>query len=124
MLEGRLQTQIIHYLESRGAWVFNPLAGPHRAGIPDLLIIYQGLFIGMELKRPHGTYRPTFVQKKNLQAITDAGGLGAVVCSLAFVKALLLAIDEDDDDWFTAHGYLSHGQKELVDDSWMEECLW
>ena len=41
-------------------------------GLPDICIIYNGMFIGVEVKRPGGKLRPE--QKDICKQITDNGG--------------------------------------------------
>ena len=124
MKEQQLQTKVIQALKKQGAWVFNPLAGAGGAGIPDLLVGYAGYLIAMELKGPDGSYKPTFVQKQQLDHITRTGNIGAIVQSVDFALAILDALDRGDTDWIYTHGYQSHGTKEMLNDAWLEECLW
>ena len=122
--EGVLQDEIIQFLVDRNIWYLNLLAGTTRAGIPDILVCHGGWFIGLELKRPGGAYKPTFVQKRNLKEITENGGLAAVVYSVQFVEKLFDCIDRNDGDGLRTLGWRTKGDKELYDRTWSEEGLW
>lgn len=60
-----------------------------KRGIPDLLICYKGIFVGLEVKRPG--QKPTKLQREHLAAIEAAGGYSEVVCS---AKEALIVIEE------------------------------
>ena len=52
--------------------------GPYQtAGIPDILLCFDGVFLGIELKRPGGRLTP--LQNVTLQRIRAAGGEGLVI---------------------------------------------
>lgn len=51
------------------------------AGIPDVICIVSGRFVGLEVKRPH-LGRLTALQAAMLRRINQAGGYGVVVHSV------------------------------------------
>ena len=51
--------------------------GLGRAGIPDIIACHRGRFIAIECKA--GDNQPTALQSRELEAITNAGGLAFVV---------------------------------------------
>lgn len=57
-------------------------------GMPDLVILTDGLFYGIEVKRPWGG-KITDAQCKVLCEIAYHGGIGCVVCSLEGFLALI-----------------------------------
>lgn len=71
------------------AWVFKVHGGPMQmAGVPDLIFIVDGLFIGAEAKFPHAgesvehaRSRATALQRNQIALINAAGGIAAVVVS-------------------------------------------
>jgi hypothetical protein len=73
------------------AWLFHPVGGPYqKPGIPDLLIVIDGMLIGLELKHPkpgesadHARSRATPQQRKEIRRINAAGGYACVVVSEA-----------------------------------------
>lgn len=78
MLEKNFQKNVKKYLQEKGAYVVNYVAQSVYGvnGIPDLLVCYNGRFIGLELKVP--PYKATEIQIVNLKKIRKAGGIGEV----------------------------------------------
>ena len=48
-----------------------------KAGIPDILGVINGKFVGIELKAPNG--RPSELQKRNIRLINECGGYGFIL---------------------------------------------
>ena len=88
MTEQAIQTKIVKFLQGIGAYVVKVVVG-NRAGIPDLLVCYQGEFIGIEVKKPETLSRVTPLQKHNIALITKAGGKAFVASSVEDVKNFL-----------------------------------
>lgn len=91
--ESRLQRQIQIAVKDRGAFVFKVHGSEYMmAGLPDLVISYRGLFIGMEVKMPEGrqSERQLYVGRQ----IKDSGGMYRVVRS---VRDALRMLDECDE---------------------------
>lgn len=59
-----------------------------KTGIPDLLIVYHGRNVFIEIKRPGGKLRPN--QQSEISKIIGAGGEVFVAFSLADVKKILV----------------------------------
>ena len=57
------------------------------AGIPDIIVCYRGWFIGLEAKV--GKNQPTRLQQVTIEQIRKAGGVAAVVRSVADVQAVM-----------------------------------
>ena len=87
-LEKDIVNAIKKALTKNGAWVVKTHGSIHTAGLPDLLVCYQGQFIGMEVKRPETRHTVTMRQQAFLDAIEAAGGTSGVVTSVE--EALLL----------------------------------
>lgn len=79
MSETNFQKKIIKYLESINAYVFKHNASAiSKAGVPDIICCYRGLFIGVEVKKDNKS-KPTELQKYNLNKINNCGGIGIVL---------------------------------------------
>lgn len=88
MTEKQLQDKIVRYLKKNGIYyvkIHNN--GYMRRGIPDLLICYNGKFIGAELKSEKG--RPTKEQLYELSNIKESGGQSSIIRTLAELVELL-----------------------------------
>lgn len=71
--EARIGTRIRKYLEGAGAFVFKVHGGPQMmAGLPDLIVCYQGKFWGVEVKQPG--QKPTARQLFVHSLIRKSGG--------------------------------------------------
>ena len=62
------------------------------AGVPDILVCYKAMFIGIEVKKSKSS-QPTELQLENINMIRQAGGLADVVSSLPEVDWLLRCVD-------------------------------
>ena len=71
------------------AWIYHP-AFILQSGVPDFLICYRGVFIGMEIKTTIGVVSK--LQFYVLDMIKEAGGIGCVVRSVAEAQKILLDI--------------------------------
>jgi len=78
--ESRIKTKVTKYLRAERIWYFFPAAnGFGRAGIPDIIAIVRGQFIGIECKADC-TKKPTKLQQQCGQQIKQAGGEWFLVC--------------------------------------------
>lgn len=76
--EGKVKAKLKKILDEMGIWHFSPFqAGMGRAGIPDIIGCYNGLFVAFECKA-NGN-KPTALQERELNAIRTAKGLAFVV---------------------------------------------
>jgi hypothetical protein len=86
--EGKLTKRIQDYLNSLDqclAWKI--VAHPkQRIGLPDLMVIYKGKAIGLEVKTPQNKKGATVRQLYTLRQIKEAGGEAYIVRSLESVK--------------------------------------
>jgi hypothetical protein len=75
----------------------NPYVG---RGVPDIIVIFHGLFVGLEVKSPTG--KQSDDQKEFERKITRAGGFYHVVRSVEDVQIVLNALQksfqEDDEE--------------------------
>ena len=76
--EKKVKQRVVALLKARGAYHFYPVTGGFGAsGVPDIIACYKGRFIGIECKA--GKNKPTELQKRNLDAIADSGGVALVI---------------------------------------------
>lgn len=95
--EGKVQKEVIDYLKKKRVYHFRFQAQVNLNGLPDILALYKGVFLGLELKRPDGG-KPTGLQLKKLEAINENGGIGVIIDNVEQVKMLLDIIDQDEDN--------------------------
>jgi hypothetical protein len=97
LLESQIQRSILDFLRWHGIFCFRvnqqgvPLhdgTGRYRPGptkgVSDILAIYKGRFIAIEVKRPG--QKPTPQQEAFLEAVNEAGGLAFVATSIEDVE--------------------------------------
>jgi len=91
--EAAITEAIARFLRARGAHVIKTYGGPYRRGLPDLIGVYRGRALALEVKRPGG--KPTPLQEHELSKFAAAGALAAVVTSVEDVKRLIGEVDGD-----------------------------
>lgn len=95
-LERTITDGIMRYLrtlEPRG-WFFKAHGSAFQvAGVPDIIGVYSGRFIALEVKRPK-LGRATALQMAILRRITDAGGVAAIVYGVDDVRRVLSEVKE------------------------------
>ncbi len=91
MTETAITEAIMRWLRRQGAHVIKTYGGPYRRGLPDLIGVYRGRALALEVKRPGGT--PTPLQEHELGRWAAAGALAAVVTSIEDVKRLIGEVD-------------------------------
>ena len=92
-IESRLQTKIKQWLKGKGAYSVTIWGGGLQTrGIPDILVCYKSIFVGLELKTDTG--RATPEQIENLHRIKEAGGIAMICRSLKEIESVLRLIDE------------------------------
>lgn len=89
--EAAITEAIIRWLRSRGAHVIKTYGGPYRRGLPDLIGVYRGQALALEVKRPGG--KPTQLQEYELSRWAAAGAVAAVVTSVDEVKQLIEEVE-------------------------------
>lgn len=93
--EKNYEKKIRQYMTDKGSWVLKTFSnGIQRTGIPDLLICYQGRFMGLEVKASNGT--PTSLQLWNLSEITKNGGLAYIICPPDGIERLKRLVSDSD----------------------------
>lgn len=80
--ESRLQRKIQNAIKAEGHFVFKVHGSEFMmAGLPDLIVCAQGLFIGLEVKLPATRSNTSARQDYVHGLINEAGGKATVVCS-------------------------------------------
>lgn len=95
MKEKAIQNKIVQYLKQQpNTWFFKTHGGMYQvAGIPDIILCYNGHFVALEIKRQGE--KPTKLQEKVLRDIKGAGGNSVVVHDLLDVKLVLDALNKE-----------------------------
>lgn len=76
--EKKVKTRLKKQLDELGIYHFSPFqAGMGRAGIPDVIGCYRGMFVAFECKA--GKNQPTALQEREMNAIRMAKGLAFVI---------------------------------------------
>ena len=88
MTESILQKHIIREAKLRGILALKVEAGGRR-GLPDLLLIYNGQTVHLEVKNPSGTGRLSALQVHMIAELRDHGAQVHVTNSLPEAIAIL-----------------------------------
>lgn len=76
--ESKVKKKVHALLKAKDAYAVNYIGGQYaNAGTPDILVCFQGHFIGIECKAGRG--KLTMLQFKNLRDIHNALGLALVI---------------------------------------------
>lgn len=91
--ETKLKNQVITYFKGlKKFWYFKVWQGPFsKAGIPDIIGCYRGVFFAIELKSKKGSV--SALQRITMQMIKYAGGQTAVCYTLDEVKEFIEHIE-------------------------------
>ena len=78
-----IQTKIIQYLDSLGAYTVKTMVS-NSMGVPDILVSLDGRFIGIEVKTQKGV--ASKMQEYHINKIISSGGYAFVARSVEDVK--------------------------------------
>ncbi len=85
--EGKVKKRVTEVLKKHKVWYFSPANnGFGKSGIPDIIAIVDGHFLGIEVKSATG--KPTELQKICGKQIEDAGGTWLLVSDDATLEVL------------------------------------
>lgn len=91
--EQQIQKKIVTLLEQEGCYVVKVVSAS-KAGVPDILGCYEGMFFGIEVKKPNTMNTVSKLQEYNLDRIVGCGGNSMVACStegiVEFLRGLLV----------------------------------
>lgn len=82
--EQQIQTKIKDWIEKNGGYVVKVVQAT-KAGVPDLLVCYKGMFIGIEVKKYNTKNNVSKLQRHNLNLIQAAEGKTIVAWDLDMV---------------------------------------
>jgi len=90
--EGKVKAEIKKVLAEYKCWYFMPsMNGYGRAGIPDFIGCYNGVFFAIEAKSANGKLTPN--QEREIAAIRQAHGVVTVAYSAEDVRKLMGLIE-------------------------------
>ena len=76
--EKRFENEVKRYLTSIGAWWYKTFGNAYtRSGCPDILGVYRGRMIALEIKASNG--RPSALQLREIERIRKAGGYARIL---------------------------------------------
>ena len=86
MTEQQIQAKIIKFLETEYDAYTVKVITATKSGVPDIICCVEGMFVGIEVKRPSTKNNVSKLQMYNLAKIEKAGGLGFVAYNTEIVK--------------------------------------
>jgi hypothetical protein len=92
--EKKVKEKVTAILRKHGAYYFFPATyGMGRAGVPDIIVCFNGLFIAIECKAGKG--KTTALQDRELAAIKEAGGISTVIneTNIELVEKILSEVE-------------------------------
>jgi hypothetical protein len=95
--EAKVKDRVKKVLKDIGAYYAMPVTGGYGvSGIPDFLVCYNGLFVGLECKAGKG--KTTALQEKALLDIRKAGGASYVIneANISILEDLLNGTAESE----------------------------
>jgi hypothetical protein len=94
--EGKVKRKVVEVLKKHEVWYFFPANnGFGKSGIPDIIAIVDGHFVGIEVKSATG--KPTELQKICGRQIEEAGGTWLVVSNGVTLEVLDAVIENRKD---------------------------
>jgi Holliday junction resolvase len=94
--EGKVKRKVVEVLKKHDVWYFFPANnGFGKSGIPDIIAIVDGHFVGVEVKSATG--KPTELQKICGKQIEKAGGTWMVVSDDVTLEVLDAVIKNRKD---------------------------
>jgi len=94
--EGKVKRKVVEVLKKHEVWYFFPANnGFGKSGIPDIIAIVDGHFVGIEVKSATG--KPTELQKICGRQIEEAGGTWLVVSNDVTLEVLDAVIENRKD---------------------------
>lgn len=86
--ESDFQEDVLHYLNKQRIWHKRTQMGMD-SGLPDIIAIVNGVFVGIELKREDGKGNATLQQLKVLSEINEAGACAQLISSMEELVTLI-----------------------------------
>jgi Holliday junction resolvase len=89
--EQQIQKKIITFLEQEGCYVVKVISAA-KAGVPDIIGCYEGIFFGIEVKTPQTKNNVSKLQEYNLDKIRLADGHSLVAWEVEQVEDFLWSL--------------------------------
>lgn len=83
--EKKVENKIKNYLIGLNGYLIKTIGGSVPAGTPDIIACVNGVFVGIEVKKPKGGV-VSELQKHHIKMIEHAGGVAFVAKSVEEVK--------------------------------------
>lgn len=93
MKEGTLSGKMARRVRDRGGWCRKVHGGTYGAGWPDLMGVYKGIALCIEVKLPGKERTVTELQAETLRDLQAAGALALVLTSMRQLNHVLDCID-------------------------------
>lgn len=87
-LELDFQKDVIKYLTRNKIYHIRYTAST-TFGVPDIICVLNGYFVGIELKREDGKGRASGLQDLTIKTIRESGGIAGLVSSIEELEELL-----------------------------------
>src|SRR3954453_20790723 len=97
MTEASLTNKMRLAIKKRGGWARKAFSGPQGKGWPDLVAVYRGYGLFLEVKLPGKEKTLTKIQAAALADIKSAGGVARMVTTVDELNKLMDAIDRRKD---------------------------
>lgn len=98
MKESDLSKKLAKQIRDAGGWARKTHGGPTMAGWPDIVAVYRGYPIFLEVKLPGKESTLTKNQANTLKELKAAGAIAAMVASGQQVQRILDKIDKVRDE--------------------------
>ena len=82
--ETSIQNSIIKYLKSKRIFCYRQQVAMNNIGMPDVIAIIDGYYVGLEIKTNIG--KPSDIQKQKIKLINESGGIALIITNLQQVK--------------------------------------
>jgi len=89
--EQQVQKKIINYIESLEDSYVVKVVSATKSGVPDILACIDGMFVGIEVKKPESRNNVSKLQEHNLRLIERANGHSLVAWNVEMVKEFIEA---------------------------------
>lgn len=97
MNEAALSKKMAKRIRDRGGWARKIAGGPGQAGLPDIIAVYRGHALGLEVKVPGREGTLTDLQRETLNKMKEGGAITAVVTTVQQVDRIMDRIDKAYD---------------------------
>lgn len=101
MTESQLQSKILQYLKTQPHTFCIKTIKTNARGTPDIIIVYRGFFIFIEVKRPDTRPRATPLQLHTMEALISAGARGFITNDYTTFLSTYTAITTSIDNLLT-----------------------